>query len=190
MDVITKEEFSVEYDIFAKKIRDGKLFIHPTDTIYGIGCDATNSEAVKAVRALKQRYTTPFSIIAPSEQWIYDNCEVLPEAQSWIDKLPGPYTLVFRLKNKHAIAKEVNNNIDTIGVRIPDSWFSEQVSRLGFPIITTSANISGEPFMTTLDNLNPAIKSNVEFIIYEEEKSGRPSTVINLSGPHVLVVKR
>jgi len=190
MDIISKDEFLVEYDVFAKKIQDGKLFIHPTDTIYGIGCSAVNSEAVNAVRDLKQRHMTPFSIIVPSKEWIYENCFVMTEAQMWIDKLPGPFTLVFRLKNKNAIAKEVNNDAETIGLRIPDNWFSEEVARLGIPIVTTSANITGEPFMTTMDDLNPAIQSQMEFIIYEGEKNGRPSTVVNLAGPHVLVVKR
>ena len=98
--------------------------------------------------------------------------------------------MILKLKNKDAIAHEVNNNMDTVGIRIPEHWFSEFVSELDIPIVTTSANIKGENFMTSLENLNPSIKSKLSFIIYEGEKKGSPSTIVNLSKDEPELTKR
>ena len=190
MDVVTKEEFLHNKDLFIKKIEDGAIFIHPTDTIYGIGCDATNSEAVKKVREAKKREDVPFSVIVPSKKWIYDNCEVSSEAFKWIEKLPGPYTLILNLRNKQAIAKEVKPGVDTIGARIPDSWFAEFVSELKVPVISTSANFAGEEYMTSIEDLDDRIKPKLNFVIYEGEKTGHPSIIVKLYEEKIEIIKR
>jgi len=66
------------------------------------------------------------------------NCEVIEEAKEWLDKLPGPYTLLLKLKNKDAVAKEVMPETDALGVRIPEHWFSGVVRMLNLPVVTTS----------------------------------------------------
>ncbi len=190
MQVITKEEFRIRKNELFSKIESDSIFIHPTDTIYGIGCNAIDNKAVKKIREIKQRYTNPFSVIAPGKKWIYDNCEIKGKAQEWIEKLPGPYTLILKLKNKNCIAPNVNTDLDTLGVRIPNHWFSGAVKELGLPIVTTSANITGGDFMTSLDNLDSKIKSKIDFIVYEGEKQGRPSKIIDLTKAKVEVIKR
>ncbi|MEM0231152.1 MAG: L-threonylcarbamoyladenylate synthase [Candidatus Woesearchaeota archaeon] len=190
MEIVSKEEFILNKQRFLEIIRQGAIFIHPTDTIYGIGCVANKSKCVQRVRTIKKREIMPFSIIIPNIDWIYRNCVVPQFAEEWIKKLPGPYTLIFKLKNRNAVAKEVNNGWETIGVRIPNHWFSEFVSQLGIPVVTTSANITGEEFMTSLENLNPEIKEKMDLIIYEGEKKGYPSTIIDLSGEQVRIVSR
>lgn len=173
-----------------KRILDGAVFIHPTDTIYGIGCDATNDAAVKKIREAKQRVSMPFSVIAPSKGWIYENCEVSEEAESWLDKLPGPYTLIFRLKNKSAVAASVVSGSENLGVRMPRHWILDVVKELGFPVVSTSANITGQPYMTSVDELDSSIRQKVDFAIFEGEKDGRPSTIVKLFEKGVEVVER
>jgi L-threonylcarbamoyladenylate synthase len=103
------------------------------------------------------------------------------KAHSELAKLPGPYTLIIKLKNKDVIAKNINpKNDGTLGIRVPDHWFHNLVEAINFPIITTSANRSGQPFMTSLENLDPEIEKGVDFIIYEGEKQARPSQIIDL----------
>ena len=171
-------------------IRMGSIFIYPTDTIYGLGCNALNGDSVKKIREIKQRYTRPFSIIAPSKQWIKENCEITDEAEKWLNKLPGPYTLILNLKNKTSISPNTNSDMGTIGIRIPDHWCSDCAKELNIPIVTTSANIIDKDFMTSIEDLDDSIKAKVDFIIYEGEKKARPSKLIDLTKEKTEVIER
>ncbi|MBI2143169.1 threonylcarbamoyl-AMP synthase [Candidatus Woesearchaeota archaeon] len=190
METVTKEEFLLERRKYLKLIEGGAVFIHPTDTIYGIGCDATNDKAVQRIRSMKHRSSMPFSVIAPSKRWIFDNCEVSLEGEKWIDRLPGPYTFIFGLKSSSAVAAGVNLGSKTLGVRMPRHWFADVVKELGFPVVSTSANVTGEAYMTSTEDLDDSIRQKVDFVIYEGEKEGRPSTIVKLFEKEVQVVER
>ena len=86
MRVINKDEYHVNKHKILRQIEAGAVFIHPTDTIYGLGCDATNTEAVQKVRDAKQRKNLPFNVIAPSRDWVRANCEVDEKAEEWLAK--------------------------------------------------------------------------------------------------------
>ena len=189
MRILNFEELHLEKQSIVDAIINGAVFIHPTDTIYGIGCNAQISNSVKKIRQLKGRAANPFSVIAPSLEWIKDNCVVSPEAEAWLKKLPGPYTLILRLKNKGCIAKEVTQDQETLGVRIPDHWISNFVNEIEIPIISTSVNKSNEDFMTSLEDLDNDIKSEVDFVVYEGAKKGKPSKIIDLT-EYTKVIKR
>ena len=81
-----------------EKIKDGSIIIYPTDTVYGIGCNALNVDAVNKIKQIKAREgNKPMSIIAPSKEWIYQHTKATPEL---VDKyLPGKYTLVLEKKD-------------------------------------------------------------------------------------------
>lgn len=190
MKTLSKAEFEMEKLGLFMEIKSGAVFIYPTDTIYGIGCDASNCEAVKKVRNIKSRFKKPFSVIAPSKKWIEENCIIGSIEQSWIDKLPGSYTLILKLKNSNCICKETNIGMDSIGVRIPDHWISKIVEEYGRPIITTSANHVGENYMTSLEDLEDEIAKRVKFVLYEGELKGRPSTIVDLTKTELDIVKR
>lgn len=190
MRVLTKDEFMLEAGNLLEGIKKGAVFVYPTDTIYGMGCNALNAEAVKKIREAKKRPMAPFSVIAPSKEWVLENCELGREGMKWLEKLPGPYTLVFRLKNRKCVAEEAIPGADSIGVRIPDHWVSKIASELNIPIITTSVNEAGRMFMTSSDNMAPSIKSKVDFIIDGGEKKGMPSNVVFLNGGEVAIRDR
>jgi L-threonylcarbamoyladenylate synthase len=185
--ILTKEKFlkNMNEKKFIEKLAKS-VFIYPTDTIYGIGCNALDEKAVQRIRDIKLRESKPFSVIAPSKQWIHDNCIVNKQIEEHLKKLPGPYTLVMKLKNKKTVASSVNMNLNTIGVRIPDHWLSEIITKLNFPIVTTSVNLSGQEHMTSLENLNYDIKKKVDFIVYEGQKNSKPSTVINCTAFEII----
>lgn len=174
MEFLTRED----QEKIKQFVRQGSVFVYPTDTIYGLGCDATKHSSVMRIRDIKKREEKPFSVIAPSKEWILENCLAKMED---LARLPGPYTLILKLRKK-CVAQNVNLGLDTLGVRIPDHWFSTLVSKTGVPFVTTSANVSGQSFMTSLENLDTKIKESVDFIIYEGEKDGRPSEIIDLTG--------
>jgi len=188
MGMVTADEFRLNWDKFLEKIRKGAVFVYPTDTIYGIGCNALDESAVKQLRAVKKRKDNPFSVVVPSKKWVYDNCDVTAEAVKWVEKLPGPYTLVLKMSREGVIPKEVNCGLGTLGVRIPKHWFSKVASDLNIPIISTSANIAGEQPMTSIDDLDERIK--VDFVVYEGEKKGQPSSIIDLTEKKERITKR
>ena len=174
MEVLTKAELSKRYDEILSKIRKGAVFIHPSDTIYGLGCLATSETAVQRIRNLKQQFHQPLSIWVPSLSWVRQHCIVDEELSL---KLPGPFTLVLKMKDT-TIPTKVTLGQKTIGIRLPDHWLRKLVEDLGIPIITTSANKTGKPFMTCLEDLDTDIAKNVDFMIYEGEKKARPSKII------------
>ncbi|MEK6828394.1 MAG: L-threonylcarbamoyladenylate synthase [Nanoarchaeota archaeon] len=180
MRILNFEELNLEKQSIIDSIINGAVFIHPTDTIYGIGCNAELSSAVRKVRQLKARSSNPFSVIAPSLEWINKNCVVTKEAEEWLEKLPGPYTLILKLKN-NCVAKEVNPSLNTLGIRIPNHWIRNLVSEAEIPVVTTSVNRANEDYMTSLEDLDPAIKGGIDFVLYEGKKESKPSKIIDLT---------
>lgn len=185
METMVRADVEAHAAEIVQKIKDGSIFIHPTDTIYGLGCDATNSAAVQKLRALKERPTNPFSVWAPSVGWIRKHCKVTKKSEHWLEKLPGPYTLIVLLRDRKAVSTEVIIDQKTIGVRYPNHWFGRIVELLGRPIITTSVNKAGEPFLTELAQLDPDIARGVEFAIDEGPKKGRPSKIVDVEKEEV-----
>ena len=181
MRILNSDELKIEKNKIIESIVDGAVFIYPTDTIYGIGCNAQISKSVKKVRRLKGRAANPFSVIAPSVDWIKENCLIAEEAEERIDKLPGPYTLILKLKNPKCVAKEINPGLQTLGVRIPSHWISKLVAEAGVPVVTTSVNRSNEDYMTSIEDLDSAVKKGVDFALYEGAKEGRPSRIVDLT---------
>lgn len=190
MNILTKEEFFAHEKEYIKKIEKGAIFIYPTDTIYGIGTNALDTKAVQKIREIKKRPDMPFSIIAPSKAWIHDNCEVRPYEQEWLDKMPGPYTLLLKLKNTNAISEEVNVSGQTVGVRIPDHWIAKIASDANMPIVTTSVNISGNAPLRHISEMQPDIGKYVQFCIDEGLLQGRPSKIIDCTSGTCAVRER
>lgn len=181
MRVLNADELNIEKDSIIESIIDGAVFIYPTDTIYGIGCNALISKYVKKIRQLKGRSANPFSVIAPSVEWIKENCIITKGAEEWLDKLPGPYTLILKLKNPRCVTKDVNPGLQSLGVRIPNHWINKIIAEAEVPIVTTSVNRSGQDYMTSIEDLDTTVKKDVEFVIYEGKKEGRPSKIIDLT---------
>ncbi len=182
MRILNFEELELERQQVIDSIINGAVFIYPTDTIYGIGCNAEISGSVRKIRRIKARKSNPFSVIAPSQEWIKKNCIVAKDGKEWIKRLPGPYTLIFKLKSDNCVAKEVNHGLKTLGIRIPGHWIRKLVAQAGVPIVTTSVNKSNEDYMTSLEDLDPLIKGSVDFALYEGKKQGKPSRIVDLTG--------
>ena len=152
----------------------GSIFIYPTDTIYGIGCDAENKKLVNKIRAIKHRDTKPFSIIAPSIDYILKNCEVDKKIVSKF--LPGPYTLILKKKDKNFL-KHVSET-ESIGIRIPNHPFVKILQKTAKPIITTSVNLSGQKPANCINEIDPKIINRVNFVIDGGTLSGKPSSLV------------
>jgi len=160
-------------------IKRGKIFIYPTDTIYGIGCNAYNKFSVNKIKRIKQRDEKPFSIIAPSFDWIGQNLVLDCDIHKY---LPGPYTII--LKKKYNNYLPYVSKTDSIGIRIPKCDFTKTIQKSEFPFITTSVNLTGEPFATKISDIPDSILEKVDYIIDTGELNGKPSTLI-LNGKEI-----
>ena len=156
-----------------KEIKSNKIFIYPTDTIYGIGCNAENTEAVEKIKKIKQRENKPLSVIAPNFEWINRHLIVDCDLSKY---LPGPYTIILKKKTPSFLSHV--SPTDSLGIRIPDNEFTKIIQKSNLPFITTSVNLTGEPFLTKIVDLNSKIKEQVDHIIDIGELNGRPSTLI------------
>lgn len=143
-------------------LQSGKVVIYPTDTVYGIGCDATNRNAVLRVYSIKKRDPSkPVSVIMSSIKMIKEYCEVNPEQQKLIEMhLPGPFTFI--LKQKKPLACDTPG---TLAVRIPEyAPIVKACEMLGKPIVTTSANISGSKESWSVNAIETEIATKVDFV--------------------------
>jgi L-threonylcarbamoyladenylate synthase len=158
-----------------KLIKKGKIFIYPTDTIYGLGCNAYKKSSVKRIKKIKKREKDkPLSIIAPSKKWILKNLKVKEE---FLNKyLPGKYTLILKKKNSKFL--EYVSKKNTLGIRIPDNKFTKLIEEAEVPFITTSVNISKRKPIIDLREISDEILRKVDVIINSGKLSGRPSDLI------------
>ncbi|TZF81320.1 threonylcarbamoyl-AMP synthase [Pedobacter sp. BS3] len=175
----------IEIDNALKILKNGGIILYPTDTIWGIGCDATNPEAVERIYKLKGRDAGKSMIIlldTDAKLPGYVN-EVPDIAYDLIEYAERPLTLIFSgAKN---LAGNVIHQDGTIGIRIVKHAFCQQlIQRFKKPIVSTSANISGQPSPTSFSNIDEQIKAGVDYVVNLEQDepatNRQPSTIMRL----------
>ena len=163
------------YGDIVDEILSGKIFVYPTDTIYGLGCNALNGCSVNKIKDMKRRdRDKPISVIAPSFEWIKDNCVV---GNIDLEKyLPGPYTLILK-KRDIDFLNECSNG-GNIGVRMPNHEFFRVIEKAGVPFVTTSVNLSGESPISNVCEISDDILEGVDIVIDVGEVKGKPSILV------------
>ena len=169
-------------DEAVKVLRAGGLILYPTDTVWGIGCDATNEEAVQRIYALKQSENKHAMLVL---------CPSADEIVRYVNRAPGiafevmematsPLTLI--LPGAVGVAKNLIPDEGTLGVRVPDHAFCQLLLRkLGRPLVSTSANISGEKTPRTLSEITSEIVAGVDYVVnprFEGRPTGKSSSII------------
>ncbi|MEM2963622.1 MAG: L-threonylcarbamoyladenylate synthase [Candidatus Anstonellales archaeon] len=165
----------------ARAVLTGKLIVYPTDTLYGIGCDATNTEAVRRVYEVKRRdRQAPLSVMMADIKMIEDYCIVDDKQMQYLRKyLPGPYTLILKCRTGREIPASANRKL---GVRIPKHAFCELLLKhCRVPVVTTSANISKRNPPASFNDIEKSIIESVSVAIDSGPcEYGKPSTIIDL----------
>lgn len=162
----------------------GKIILYPTDTVWGIGCDATDSYAVKRIYEIKHRSDSKaFIVLSDSIDNIADYLTLLSkETELLLNDSSRPTTVV--TKAYVGLAPELLAEDGTVGVRITHEEFSSQLCRhFGRPIVSTSANVSGYPTPATFDEISDVIKDTVDYICTsrrDETEARQPSRVIKV----------
>lgn len=168
-----------------KVLQSGGIILYPTDTIWGIGCDATNPDAVERIYKLKGRDAGKSMIILlDSDGKLPGYVNDVPDiAYDLIEYAERPLTLIFPgAKN---LAGNVIHQDGTIGIRIVKHPFCQQlIQRFRKPIVSTSANISGQPSPACFSDIDERIKTGVDYIVnLEQNEPGtnrQPSTIMRL----------
>jgi L-threonylcarbamoyladenylate synthase len=171
----------------------GGMIVYPTDTIYGIGVDAFNEEAIDRVFELKHREKgKPILIIADSIEMVKSVVSYVPEVgYKLINRFwPGPLTILFPALEH--ISKKLTGNSGKIGIRIPNNRFClELVKTCGVPITSTSANISGRENPASVQQILDSIGDKVDLIVDGGVlKSDLPSTVVDITSDQAVVVRQ
>ena len=186
-ETIQKNRAQQEADIVQclKVLSSGGLILYPTDTVWGIGCDATNAEAVKKVFQLKQRDDSKALIVLLDSAEHLDHyvVDVPMIARELIDVAVKPLTIIY--EGAYNLAPNVLGEQDTVGIRIPNDEFCHRLcERFGKPIVSTSANVSGAPTAKTFADIDAAIVQGVDYAVeYRrgDKTSHQPSNIILLS---------
>ncbi len=162
-----------------KVIEEDGLLVYPTDTLYGLGCNALSPTAVEKVYEAKKREgRKPLSIIVSDFEMLLSYCEVSPAQQQILQELlPGPYTFIVPLRKSLPVSANME-----VGVRVPEHYFMRQAAKeLSVPIVSTSANLSGHPEVADVAALDGHIKAKADLIVDGGKCSyAMGSTVIDL----------
>ena len=175
-------------------IQQGGIILYPTDTVWGIGCDATNEEAIAKIYKLKQRDDSKSMIVLMNgEKMMYNVFKDIPEV-AWqiMDLSEKPTTLI--LDNPRNVAKNIIAEDKTLGVRIVKEPFCfKLMERMKKPLVSTSANISGQPTPIAFKDISPEIIKGVDYVVnlHHDKIAGKPSTIIKLtSDSQVKVIRK
>ena len=175
-------------------IQNGGIILYPTDTVWGIGCDATNVEAIKKIYALKQREETKSMIVLMNgEKMMYTVFKDIPET-AWqiMDLSEKPTTLI--LDRPRNVAANLIAEDQTLGVRIVKEPFCYKLmERMKRPLVSTSANISGMFTPKSFKEISPEIIKGVDYVVnlHHEKICDKPSTIIKLtSDSQVKIIRK
>ena len=165
-------------------LKKGKVLLYPTDTVWGIGCDATDEKAVQKIYQLKSREESKSLII------LVDSIEMLQKYVGSIsakilkilEESKKPTTLIYN--NPKGLAKNTIASDKTIAIRIVKSGFChELIRRFDKPIVSTSANTSGKPTPKSFSEISPAILESVDYVValHQNQTAEKPSTILRIT---------
>lgn len=174
-------------------LKEGGLILYPTDTVWGIGCDATNSEAVEKIFKLKQRNDSKALICLVADDRML---------KKYVKKIPGvafdifdvsedPITIIY--DDAQNLAKNLIAEDNSIAIRIPNDDFCFQLlRRFNGAIVSTSANISGMPTPKSFKEISQEVLKGVDYVVnlHHEKICSKPSSIIKLSNDGVVKIIR
>lgn len=165
-------------------IKEGGIMLYPTDTVWGIGCDATNADAIAKIYKLKQRDDSKSMIVLMNgDRMMYNVFKEIPET-AWqiLDLSEKPTTLI--LDDPRNVAPNIIAEDKTLGVRLVKEPFCfKLMERMKKPLVSTSANISGMFTPKSFKEISPEIINGVDYVVnlHHDKICDKPSTIIKLT---------
>ena len=166
----------------ATAIGEGELVVYPTETVYGLGADATDPAAIERVFEAKGRdRSKPISLGVPSVPSALEYVRTTDRERRFLATfLPGPVTVLCR--KRESVPDVLTAGRDRVGVRVPDHHLALRVlERAGVPVTATSANVSGRESARHTDDLDPEIREAAAVVLEGGETGGTASTVVDVS---------
>ena len=184
-----KEEIYAALNVLKK----GGLILYPTDTIWGIGCDATNADAVDKVYALKQRAESKALVCLVNDlKMLNQYIENIPEVAYDILKYAQKPTTIIYDKAK-LVAENVVGEDDSLAIRVvKDDFCEELIRKFKRPLVSTSANISGKQAPKNFQEISKDILKGVDYVVnlHQNKAMSKPSTIIKLGSDGMVKVLR
>lgn len=175
-------------------LQKGGVILYPTDTVWGIGCDATNEEAVNRVYAIKQRVDSKaMLVLVDSDVKVDYYVQDVPEvAWDLIEYATKPLTIIY--DGARNLAPNLLAEDGSVGIRVTSEEFSKQLCfRFRKAIVSTSANISGQPSPACFSEIQDEIKESVDYIVgyrQDEPAGAKPSSILKLGKGGVVKIIR
>lgn len=175
---------NTQIDAAIKVLKEGGIILYPTDTVWGLGCDATNEKAVEKIFKIKQRADSKSLITLASDiDMVCRYVQEVPEiAVSLVEINDKPMTIVY--PQAVGLAKNVVAEDGSVGIRVPMSDFCVKlISKFRRPIVSTSANISGETAPKYFEEISEQIKAAVDYVVdpsCEDNATHQPSQIIKV----------
>ena len=175
-------------------LKNGGLILYPTDTVWGIGCDATNETAVAKIYALKKRneHKSMIILVAEENEILNYSSQTSLTIFDYIKGIHKPVTVIY--SDAKNIAKNLINEDGSVGIRVvKDEFCRRLISSFGKPIVSTSSNISGYPPPALYNDIDIKIKSGVDYIVQHRQDDfeiAEPSTVIKINEAGEIIILR
>lgn len=175
-------------------LRQGGTILYPTDTVWGIGCDATNSQAIERIYAIKKRNgQTSMLILADGIDMLASYVDCIPDIALQLQYLSEKPLSVIYPQSKN-LPPNLTAKDGSIGIRVvKDSFCQKLINVFGKPIVSTSANISGKPAPGTFSEISDEIKSSVDYVVFwkrNEQSIAAASSIVKINPDGTFYVVR
>lgn len=187
------KEFETDIQNCLRVLQAGGIFLYPTDTIWGIGCDATNASAVEKILVLKQRPANKsFVVLTASEREVLQYVATVDlSVFDFIESAVKPTTVIY--DNAIGLAENILASDGSVGIRIcRDEFCKHLIKRFQKPIVSTSANISGMPSPSLFKDISTQIITGVDYIVkyrQDDKEASLPSSIIKWNNGKIEIIR-
>ncbi len=174
-------------------LKEAKVILYPTDTVWGIGCDATQETAVNKIFKIKKRSESKSLIVLVSNIEMLENyvIDVPVRIKKYLKSVNQPVTIIYKASTK--LAKNVIAKDGTVAIRIVSNGFcNDLIKNFKKPIVSTSANLATFPTPSSFNEIDDVIKQKVAFIVDFDKNniSSKPSKIIKFEGDKIRVLRK
>lgn len=172
-------------------LKEGKVILYPTDTVWGIGCDASNFDAVSKIYKIKNREESKSLIVLVSSlNMLKKHVQVPKKAIEVLKNIEQPTTIIY--KNPNGFAKNTIAKDNSIAIRIvKDDFCRKLIKQFGKPIVSTSANISGKPTPKSFQEISKPILDGVDYIVnlHQNKVTNKSSSILRIDDNTIQILR-